>query len=181
MHYASTDSANQTNVYVTAFEGERPLTKDNIKLGEFILNGIQPAGPGGQFPIIEIIFEIDVDGIMNVSAVDSATGAKNQMTIAHDYGRLTQVEIDRMRKQVEAFRVEDAIDLARVQSRNFFHTYIEHVRSTMNEARFKEQASAIEQQQFAIKVQEAANWLSDATLAPKEEVEAMFAELKQHC
>jgi heat shock protein 5 len=97
----STTSDNQTVVKIEVYEGERAMTKDNHNLGHFDLTDIPPAPRG--VPQIQVTFEVDANGILNVSAEDTGGGSKNEITITNDKGRLTQEEIDRMIKEAEDF------------------------------------------------------------------------------
>merc|ERR1711964_637628 len=103
-------------------EGERPMTKDNHQLVKFDMTGIPPA-PRGQ-PQIEVTFEVDSNGILNVSAHDKATGKKEAITITNDKGRLSQDEIDRMISEAEQFAEEDQKVKERVDAKNGFENYL---------------------------------------------------------
>merc|ERR1719272_2550160 len=107
---------NQKIVLIQVFEGERSMTKDCHELGRFELNGI-PAAPRGQ-PQIDVTFEIDANGILNVKAEEKGSGASEKITITNDKGRLTQEEIERMVEEAEEFAEEDRIQKDKIESRN---------------------------------------------------------------
>lgn len=107
---------------ISVYEGERPLVKDNHKLGNFDLTGIPPAPRGT--PQIEVTFEVDANGILQVVAQDKATGNKNQVVISNDSGRLSKEEIDKMLREAEEFAEQDKVAKERIDAKNSLESYI---------------------------------------------------------
>merc|ERR1712061_675503 len=129
-------------------------------------------------PQIEVTFDIDAYGILNVSAQDKSTGKSNQITITNEKGRLSQSEIDRMVQEAEKFKAEDEANKNKIEAKNGLENYCFTMRNTLNEEKLKEKFEAGDKEKIEKAVQDTLDWLDKNQLAEKDEFEAQQKELE---
>jgi len=173
----STAADNQNTVTIQVFEGERPMTKDNHLLGKFDLTNIPPAPRG--VPQIEVTFEIDANGILQVSAEDKGTGNKEKITITNDQNRLTPEDIEKMIQDAEMFADEDKKLKERVESRNELESYAYSLKTQIND-KDKLGAKISDEDKEAIEtaVEAKISWLEENQEAEAEDFKAQKKELE---
>merc|ERR1739838_295205 len=173
----STASDNQHTVTIQVFEGERPMTKDNHMLGKFDLTGIPPAPRG--VPQIEVTFEIDANGLLQVSAEDKGTGSKEKITITNDQNRLTPEDIERMIKESEMFAEDDKKLKERVESRNELESYAYSLKNQINDKeKLGAKLSDEEKTTMEEAIDEKIKWLEDNAEGEAEDFKAQKKELE---